>query len=74
MGGAKGNEFSDVDGLTLASGDQIVQISASTASKLTAISTPVLANRLFGGRVLNVVTEPWNRFDLGIVESADLDR
>src|SRR6185437_12825929 len=39
----------------------------------TAIE-PVLVNRLYGGRVLNVVTEDWQRFDISIVQGDELNR
>jgi hypothetical protein len=50
------------------------EVSASLAGRLDATVKPVLVNKLYGGRLLNVVTDDWRRFDLSIVEGADLAR
>jgi predicted nucleotidyltransferase len=76
LGKGGGDRWSDVDTLVLAS-------DAATASKalVTALPriakpvlVPVLMNVLFGGRVLNVVTEDWQRFDIAIVQGEELNR
>lgn len=60
--------------LALASDGRAAEVSGSLALKLSSISTPVLVNVLFGGRVLNVVTDTWDRYDISIVETPDLTR
>ncbi len=74
LGLGQGDVFSDVDVLALASDGRAEDVSASLTAKLPDIATPVLVNALFGGRVLSVVTEDWDRFDISIVEAEDLHR
>jgi predicted nucleotidyltransferase len=70
LGRGQGDEFSDVDVLALASDGDAAEVSRSLASKLSSISTPVLVNVLFDGRVLNVIKDTWDRYDISIVEEA----
>jgi hypothetical protein len=44
------------------------------AKAVAATERAVLVNALYGGRVLNVVTDDWARFDLTLVQSEDLQR
>ncbi len=74
LGKGGGDEYSDVDLLLLAADGASAAVSASLASKLEAVARPVLVNRLFGGRVLSVVTDDWQRFDLSFIEGPDLER
>jgi hypothetical protein len=74
LGKGGGDQFSDVDLLLLVGEGAQAQVSGSLAAKLDTVVTPVLVNQLFGGRVLNVVTDDWQRFDLSFVEAAELAR
>jgi predicted nucleotidyltransferase len=79
LGAGGGDRFSDVDILVLAvdaeAGEVSTQLQKSLAlPELEPVLRPVLVNALFGGRVLNVVTADWGRFDLVVVHRADLDR
>lgn len=74
LGKGGGDEFSDVDLLVLVGDGEFAEVSGSLAARLGAVVKPVLVNKLYGGRVLNVVTDDWQRFDLSIVEGADLAR
>jgi predicted nucleotidyltransferase len=72
LGKDQGDAFSDVDILALASDGEAAALSAALPDKLQAVAKPVLVNVLFGGRVINVVTDDWRRFDINIVEEAVL--
>jgi predicted nucleotidyltransferase len=74
LGRGEGDEFSDVDTLALTADGRAGEVSAALAANLATVATPVLVNRLYGGRVLSVVTEDWDRFDIVLVEAADLAR
>jgi predicted nucleotidyltransferase len=74
LGKGGGDAYSDVDLLVLVGEGAAAETSAVLAAQLSAIVTPVLVNRLHGGRILNVVTDDWRRFDLSLVEPADLAR
>ena len=63
-----------MDVLALAGDGQADRLSAAVSDKLSSISTPVLVNALFGGRVLSVVTEEWARYDISFIEATDLVR
>lgn len=73
LGKGKGDEFSDVDILVLCADGKAGEVSAAHADP-TAIAKPVLVNRLFGGYIVNVVTDDWQRFDLVFLETASLAR
>jgi hypothetical protein len=49
------------------------EVSSALADRRSVVR-PVLVNRLFGRRVLNVVTAEWQQFGLSIVQSEDLAR
>lgn len=74
LGKGEGDEYSDVDLLVLASDGAAAELSRRLTGRLPEVVEPVLINRLYGGRVLNVVTDDWRRFDLSFVEAADLAR
>jgi hypothetical protein len=72
LGHGGGDAYSDVDTLALAS-----DAAAASAALVTAIREtidPALMNILFGGRVLNVVTEDWHRFDVTVVQGDEINR
>src|SRR6185437_411765 len=74
LGRGRGDEYSDVDTLALTSDGMAAEVSAALAANLAGVAKPVLVNRLYGGRVLNVVTEDWQRFDISIVQGDELNR
>jgi hypothetical protein len=74
LGRGQGDAFSDVDMLALVGDGRSAEVSRSLPSKLSSIGAPVLVNALFSGRVLNVVTEDWARYDISLIEAADLSR
>lgn len=74
LGKGGGDRYSDVDLLLLVADGAHAEVSSSLAETLGEVIKPVLVNKLFGGRVLNVVTDDWQRFDLSFVEAADLAR
>jgi hypothetical protein len=74
LGKGAGDAFSDVDVLALAAEGQLEAASAFWARNMVRIAEPVLVNVLFGGRVLNVVTADWARFDIALVLAGELHR
>ncbi len=74
LGRGGGDAFSDVDVLVLCADGAANEVSAGFAAAPERIVQPVLVNALFGGRVLNVVTQNWERFDLTFIESEQLGR
>jgi predicted nucleotidyltransferase len=74
LGRGKGDAFSDVDVLVLAIDERSGDVMARYAADVLVIAEPVLVNPLFGGRVLNVVTADWRRFDLSFIQASDLTR
>lgn len=74
LGRGAGDAFSDVDILALAGAGQAIEASRRVAEDLARVVEPVLVNALYGGRVLNVVTADWARFDVSFVEPAELAR
>jgi len=74
LGKGAGDEFSDVDLLLLVAEGAAAAVSAAVVGGLNRATKPVLVNKLFGGRVISVVTDDWERFDLSFVEPADLPR
>jgi hypothetical protein len=74
LGRGAGDAWSDVDLLVLAGEGAAVALSTAVGGRLGAAVTPVLVLPLYGGRVLSVVTDGWQRFDLTFVEPADLRR
>lgn len=74
LGAGHGDAFSDVDVLVLVSDGAASKASSSIVADLGSIAPTIMVNRLFGGRVLSVITDDWRRFDLVFVESSDLAR
>jgi predicted nucleotidyltransferase len=63
LGRGNGDAFSDVDVMVVVPDDAFETVFKAYAANLAAIAPTVLINPLFG-RVLNVVTDDWSRFDL----------
>lgn len=74
LGAGRGDAFSDVDLIVLAKDGKAGDVSSRIEAMVTEAVQPVLLNRLFGARVLNVVTPDWRRFDVSIVQREDLIR
>ncbi|HWD28246.1 MAG TPA: hypothetical protein VG387_13835 [Rhizomicrobium sp.] len=74
LGGGGGDAFSDVDMLVLCEDGKIAETAAHYVKGVAAIAAPILINPLFGGRIVNVVTKDWQRFDLVFVEAESLPR
>jgi predicted nucleotidyltransferase len=74
LGKGQGDAFSDVDLLVLVADGPTGEISAGLARDLAPALRVVLVNSLYGGRVLNMVTADWARFDLTLVQREDLQR
>ena len=74
LGQGKGDAWSDVDILVLCAAGKSGEVGAAYTKDISAIAKPVLLKPLFGGVVLNVVTEDWQRFDLTLIEAASLTR
>ena len=72
LGHNDGDAFSDVDVLVLCQDGKASEIASSPG--LLDFARPVQVNALFGGRILNVITPEWQRFDLVFVEGHDLAR
>ena len=74
LGKGEGDAFSDVDVLALTRDGACAEVSAEVVARLSEIAEPALVSLLFGGRILNVVTTDWERFDISFVEARDLHR
>jgi predicted nucleotidyltransferase len=72
LGSGLGDEFSDVDVLVLVRDGSAGAAGAALAGKVDQVARPVLVNVHFGGRVISVVTEDWERFDLNLIEADQL--
>jgi predicted nucleotidyltransferase len=72
LGRNEGDAFSDVDVVVLCPDGMATEIAATPG--LLDFARPVLVNPLFGGRILNVITPDWQRFDLVFIEARDLAR
>jgi predicted nucleotidyltransferase len=72
LGRGKGDAFSDVDVLVLCPDGLAGAISTIVAANPSEIAKTVLVNALYGGRILNFVTDDWQRFDLSFIEAAQL--
>jgi len=73
FGKGEADELSDVDVLLLVR-EPWKEAADAYDADVGAIAEAVLVNPLFGGRVLNVVTAEWERFDLSFVQAQDLGR
>ena len=74
LGRGAGDIYSDVDILALCEDGTVGEVAAAYAKDVSAIATPVLIKTLFGGRIVNVVTEDWRRFDLVFIAAETLAR
>lgn len=75
LGRGTGDTFSDVDIVALVQPPAGAgQVGLRHAREADRLAPAVLVNPLFGGRVLNVVTNDWRRFDIAFLEAGDLDR
>jgi predicted nucleotidyltransferase len=75
LGRGGGDQFSDVDILALAADGRADAASARwVAEGVPRVAEAVLVNKLFGGRIVNVVTADWERFDVVFVQGAELAR
>jgi predicted nucleotidyltransferase len=74
LGRGQGDAYSDVDILVLCEDGKIAETAAAYAKDVSAIARPVLVKTLYGGRIVNVVTEDWQRFDLVFIEAETLPR
>lgn len=74
LGRGAGDAYSDVDVLVLVAEPPAANLGMRYAEQVKAIAEPVLVNPLYGGRIINVVTAEWRRFDLSFVEATELDR
>jgi hypothetical protein len=72
LGRNAGDAFSDVDVLVLCADGKAGEVSSAHSADITQIAKPILINTLFSGRVLNVVAQDWERFDLTFIESPQL--
>jgi hypothetical protein len=74
LGDGRGDTFSDVDLLVLVVDGTVADVAQRYARNAATIAEPALVNQLYGGRILNVVTQQWQRFDITFVESGELGR
>lgn len=75
LGRGAGDAFSDVDLVALTEAGAAARVGQRYAAEDAGrIAPAVLVNALFGGRVVNVVTEDWRRFDIAFVEPGELCR
>lgn len=72
LGRDEGDAYSDVDIVVLCTDGMAGEVAATRG--LLDFARPVLVNPLFGGRILNVITPEWQRFDLVFIEATDLKR
>lgn len=74
LGAGKGDQYSDVDIVALVAAGRVSEIGSHYARHADEIAEPVLVKTLFDGRVLNVITSEWQRFDISFVETNELNR
>lgn len=74
LGDGRGDAFSDVDLLVLVVDGKVADVAERYARDAATIAEPALVNQLYGGRILNVVTQHWQRFDMTFVEGSELGR
>ena len=74
LGAGRGDAYSDVDLVVVAADGKAGELVQRLPTTIGETLQPVLVNRLFGGRVLNVVTAEWRRFDLSIIQREELAR
>jgi hypothetical protein len=74
LGKGGGDAFSDVDVLALCADGAWEAVSLRWQAGVGRIAEPALVAPLYGGRVVNVVTVDWERFDVTFVHAAELGR
>lgn len=74
LGHGGGDTYSDVDLLACCAEGTAPAVCADLAGDVASIMPPLLVNMLFGGRVLNVVAQDWQRFDVSLIEAGELGR
>jgi predicted nucleotidyltransferase len=74
LGRGAGDAFSDVDVVALVGRGPAAEVGLRYVRDVASIAEPVLVNPLYSGRVLNVVTREWRRFDISFVEPGELGR
>jgi predicted nucleotidyltransferase len=75
LGKGGGDVFSDIDILALAAdGVALPALSADLVQGIGTVAPPVLVRSQFAGRVINVVTADWARFDISLVQGEELNR
>ena len=74
LGRGAGDAYSDVDVLALVAEGPPAEAGLRYAGEVGRIAEPVLVSPLFGGRVVNVVTADWRRFDISFVAADELGR
>lgn len=74
LGRGAGDAFSDVDIVALVADAPAAQVGLRYSRDVASIAEPALVNVLYGGRVINVVTTDWGRFDISFIEPVELAR
>ena len=74
LGRGAGDEYSDVDLIALVADGKAIGTGQTYGRDLGQSIPCVIVRPLFGGGVVTVVTEAWERFDISFVEPAGLDR
>ena len=74
LGAGNGDAFSDVDVLVLVADGKLEEGLRAIVTGIGAAFSPVLVNQLFGGRVINVVGNSWERIDFVLVQKGELSR
>jgi predicted nucleotidyltransferase len=70
----RGDAYSDVDFLALCAAGTLDAVSADIVRTIALIAEPLLVLPLFGGRVISIVAQGWQRFDISLIEVHDLPR
>jgi hypothetical protein len=63
-----------VDVVALVADAPAAQVGLRYSRDVASIAEPALVNVLYGGRVINVVTTDWGRFDISFIEPVELAR
>jgi predicted nucleotidyltransferase len=74
LGRGAGDAFSDVDVVALVAAAPAAEVGLRYSRDVASIAEPALVNVLYGGRVVNVVTTDWGRFDISFIEPLELTR
>lgn len=74
LGRGQGDVWSDVDLLALCAPGTFADLARELVAGADTIAPSLLVQPLFGGRVVNMVLEGWQRLDISLIEPADLSR